>query len=207
LPGGDPVELLKKGGFDLVVTDVSTREATGLELLERIRGSGIELPVIIVSEKPKADVFAKAVQQRAWVCRAAALRRVIERTLSRHRISQRRQSSVRPFRNRRGDQIDISSVTATYAKNEFGRVLERAIEQGAVAITRHEMAKAVLIAVDEFNALVGGREDELETLSDEFDGLLSRMQTSKARRGMKEAFDASSGELGRAALMAARKRG
>jgi PHD/YefM family antitoxin component YafN of YafNO toxin-antitoxin module len=190
-----------------VVTDVSTREATGLEVLERIRRNGIELPVIIVSEKPKAALLAKAAQQRALVCSAAALRRVVERTMSRQRIPERRQSSVRPFRNRRGDQIDISSVTATYAKNEFGRVLERAIEQGAVAITRHEMAKAVLIAVDEFNALVGGREDELEKLSDEFDGLLSRMQTSKARRGMKEAFDASPGELGRAALMAARKRG
>jgi hypothetical protein len=63
------------------------------------------------------------------------------------------------------------------------------------------------MAVDEFNSLVGAREDQLQTLSDEFDVFLSKMQTSKARQGMKDAFDASPAELGQAALMAARKRG
>lgn len=202
-----PVQALKEGGFDLVVTDLTQRETLGLELLNRIRKDGFELPVIIVSEKPSADLFAKAAEGRAFVCRAIDLQRTVEGRIKPHRVADRRGAAVRPFRNRRGDQIDISSVTATYAKNEFGRVLDTAIERGAVAITRHDTTKAVLVAMDEFNALVGSRDDDLNTLSDEFDVLLSKMQTSNARKGMMGAFDASPAELGQAALMAARKRG
>jgi antitoxin Phd len=114
---------------------------------------------------------------------------------------------VRGFRNHRGDHVDVSSVTATYAKNEFGRVLETAMQDGAVAITKHDAARAMLISMDEFRALVGARDDNLDTLTHEFDDLLSRMQTGKARKAMKDAFDASPDELGRAAVAAARKRG
>jgi CheY-like chemotaxis protein len=198
-PRGDLVEAVKRGRFDLVITGPSVPEATGLDILDRIRHGGLDLPVILVSDKPKADLRAKVVRQHALLCRAGALRQIVERTV--------RRASVRPFLNRRGDRTDISTVTATFAKNEFGRVLETAIERGAVAITRHHTAKAVLVAVDEFNALVGARDSELKTLSEEFDGLLSKMQTSKARKGMKAAFDASPAELGKAAVIAARQRG
>jgi hypothetical protein len=40
----------------------------------------------------------------------------------------------------------------------------------------------------------------------EFDGLLARMQTPKARKAMKAAFGASSKQLGKAALAAMRTR-
>jgi antitoxin Phd len=116
-------------------------------------------------------------------------------------------SQVLPFLNRRGEEVEIASVTATDAKNEFGRVLETAMANGAVAITRHDTAKAVLLSVDEYNALVAGRHGELKSLSDEFDTLLSQMQMPRARTGMKAAFDASPAELGKAALRAARRRG
>src|SRR2546423_11444321 len=88
----------------------------------------------------------------------------------------RRQRAVRSFVNRRGDKVDMSTVSATFAKNELGRLLDTAVERGAVVITRHDAAKAVLVAVDEFNALVGTREDELKTLGHEFDRLLAKMQ-------------------------------
>jgi hypothetical protein len=42
------------------------------------------------------------------------------------------------------------------------------------------------------------------TLDREFDALLARMQTPKARRGMKKAFAASSEMLGQAAARAAK---
>jgi len=76
-----------------------------------------------------------------------------------------------------------------------------------VVITKHDAPKAVLVSVDEFNALAGAAESKLDTLSSEFDALLARMQTRKARAGMKAAFDASPKQLGRAAVAAARKRG
>jgi prevent-host-death family protein len=98
-------------------------------------------------------------------------------------------------------------VTASEAKSEFGRVLEMAIQGAAVVITKHNTPKAVLISVETFNALSGGPDTRLDTLNREFDALLARMQTSKARRGMKTAFAASGKQLAQAAAAAARKRG
>lgn len=98
-------------------------------------------------------------------------------------------------------------MTASVAKNEFARVLETAARGGAVVITKHEAPQAVLLSVENFNALAGTAEATLDTLDREFDALLARMQTPAVRRGMKKAFGASGRELGQAALAAARRRG
>jgi antitoxin Phd len=125
-------------------------------------------------------------------------------TVRRRRIAP---SRVARFRNSRGETLEPSSVTASEAKSEFGHVLEMAIQGGAVVITKHDAPKAVLISVENFNALAGAAEAKLDTLSREFDALLARMQTPKAHRGMKTAFAASGKRLGKAAVAAARSRG
>jgi len=119
----------------------------------------------------------------------------------------RRAGRVASFRNSRGETLEPSSVTASEAKSEFGRVLEMAIQGGAVVITKHDSPKAVLISVENFNVLSGAAETKLDTLSQDFDALLARMQTSKARHGMKAAFAASGKRLGKAAVAATRSRG
>lgn len=119
----------------------------------------------------------------------------------------RRPDHVATFRNSRGEALTPSSVSASEAKSEFGRVLEMAMQGGAVVITKHDAPKAVLISVENFNALAGAAQTKLETLGREFDELLARMQTSKARRGMKAAFAASGKRLGKAAVAATRSRG
>ena len=119
----------------------------------------------------------------------------------------RRPGHVATFRNSRGEALEPSSVSASQAKSEFGRVLEIAIQGGAVVITKHDAPRAVLISVENFNALAGAGQTKLDTLSREFDALLARMQTSRARRGMKAAFAASGTRLGKAAVAAARSRG
>ena len=119
----------------------------------------------------------------------------------------RRPGRVASFRNSRGETLEPSSVSASEAKSEFGRVLEMAIQGWAVVITKHDSPKAVLISVENFNALSGAAETKLDTLSQEFDALLARMQTSKARRGMKAAFAASGKRVGKAAVAATRSRG
>jgi len=81
------------------------------------------------------------------------------------------------------------------------------IQGGVVVITKHDAPKAVLLSVDEFNALAHAPSHALDSLSGQFDALLARMQTPKARAGMKAAFAASPKQLGRAAVAAARKRG
>ena len=110
------------------------------------------------------------------------------------------------FRNSHGELVDVPAVAATRLKNEFGAVLEQALRGGAVAITRHDTPKAVLVSYDEFQVLVKERTPSLTDLSAEYDVLLARMQTPKSRKGMQAAFDATPAELGSAAVRAARKR-
>ena len=106
----------------------------------------------------------------------------------------------------RFEAIQSVAISATDAKNEFGRILETVIQGGRVVITKHDSPKAVLISMDEFNVLSNAHRAELETLSEEFDGLLARMQTPSARAGMNAAFHATPKELGKAPVAAARKR-
>ena len=120
--------------------------------------------------------------------------------------------SVKSGRLKKGVHVKVArqvqtSYTATEAKNEFGRLLEKAIHGTTVVITKHQSPRAVLISMDKFEALAKAPEVKLNTLSEQFDALLSRMQAPAVRRQMSAAFKASPKELGEAAVAAARKRG
>jgi antitoxin Phd len=122
-------------------------------------------------------------------------------------MSYKRRSGIsvdRPVRERRGESVRF---TATQAKNEFGRVMETVLKGGRVVITKHDAPKAILISVEDFDRLSGATEVTVDSLSEEFDALLARMQTAKARGAMSAAFAASPKEMGKAAMIAARKRG
>ena len=110
------------------------------------------------------------------------------------------------FKNSRGELVDVPTVAATRVKNEFGQILEQATHTGAVAITRHDTTKAVLLSLGEFESLAGARSRSLDALGNEFDELLAGMQKQKSRKGMKTAFNASPAQLGRAAVKGARKK-
>jgi antitoxin Phd len=107
------------------------------------------------------------------------------------------------FRNRHGDLIDVPSVTASELKSGLAGVMEQATQLGAVAITKHDAPKAVLVSYAEFEALIAARTPAIDALSAEFDALLARLQTPAAQRGMADAFDAPPQALGGAARVAA----
>ncbi|OBK72790.1 type II toxin-antitoxin system prevent-host-death family antitoxin [Mycobacterium sp. 1274761.0] len=108
------------------------------------------------------------------------------------------------FRNRDGELVDVPTVAATRFKNEFGAIFEQAALGGAVAITKHNTPKAVLLSYAEFEALTKSAAPALDELTDEFDQLLVGMQTPASKSAMASAFDATPKELGRAAVEAAR---
>src|SRR5437773_11175777 len=96
---------------------------------------------------------------------------------------------------------DRALVTATEAKNKFGRLLEKAMQGGVVVITKHDAPIAVLISMDEYTALASAPESRIDTLSAEFDSLLMRMQRPGARNAMKSAFNATHNKIGNAAVI------
>jgi prevent-host-death family protein len=108
------------------------------------------------------------------------------------------------FRNRDGELVDVPTVAATRFKNEFGAIFEQAALGGAVAITKHNTPKAVLLSYAEFEALTRASSPVLDELTEEFAGELARMQTPGAKSGMAAAFDATPEQLSRAAVKAAR---
>jgi hypothetical protein len=80
----------------------------------------------------------------------------------------------------------LESVSATDAKNNFGAVLDKVLTHGKVAISKQH--------------------DPLSTLSQEFDGLVERMQKPAARAAGRALFKATPRELGQAAVTRARRR-
>jgi len=125
------------------------------------------------------------------------------KTLARARSGQSRAGAGDSF----SGSARLAQASATGAKNEFGSWLEKAIRGDVVVITKHGAPKAVLLSVDEYQALARAPEARIERLSAEFDGLLESMQTSRVRRGMRSAFHASPKQLAKAAAAAAAKRG
>ena len=114
--------------------------------------------------------------------------------------------STLTFRNRDGELVDVPTVAATRFKNEFGTFFEQATLNGAIAITKHNTPKAVLLSYAEFEALTKASSPVLDELTDQFDELLERMQSQRSKAAMASAFDATPEQLGRAAVKAARSK-
>lgn len=113
-------------------------------------------------------------------------------------------SNTHTFRNRKGDLVSMPELSASQVKTAFGEVLERVAATGGVAITRHNVPKAVVISWEEFESLSRARAESLKSLAGQFEGMLASMQGPRARAAMEKAFHASPEELGRAAVEAAR---
>jgi antitoxin Phd len=101
----------------------------------------------------------------------------------------------------------LESVSATEAKNNFGSVLDRVMAGGKLAITKHDEVRAVVLSLPEYQALLAQQREPLAALTEEFEGLLARMQAPRAKRAGRALFDATPAQLGRAALTGARRRG
>jgi prevent-host-death family protein len=110
---------------------------------------------------------------------------------------------IRRARTRHGELADAPKISASAAKNGFGRVLDRVAREGRLAITKHDEPCAVLISIEEYRSLVGAKPVTLKSLSDEFDALFERMQAPGAAAAMQKAFTLTPAQLGRAAIKSA----
>lgn len=206
--GAEALRRVGKAQFDLVLADLVMPKMDGLQLLEGLKEESPDLSVVITLEAADNTAAVKAVESGALQTLVKPIDRSLLVELANHAVRLRRSHSAAlpAIRNRRGELVEPTSVSATEAKNEFGRVLERVLRGEFVVITKHEAPKAVLMSVDEFNALSPPPAVALDALSEEFDALLAWMQAPAARAGLKAAFDASAEELGQAAVAGTRPR-
>jgi prevent-host-death family protein len=102
---------------------------------------------------------------------------------------------------------ELESVSATEAKNSFGTVLDKVMAGSKIAITKYEEIRAIVLSVQDYEALLSNQYDPLRALRGEFEELVDRMQTAKAAASGHALFEAAPARLGRAAVASARKRG
>jgi len=206
--GKQALQRIEGSEFDVILSDISMPGIDGLTLLRQMRARFPDLPVILMLDIADNQTAIRATELGAIQCLIKPITaEVLEQTAAYAvRLRQSRRSAHRPSGDARIGETRSDCVTATDAKNEFGRVLESVIRGGKVFITKHDARKAVLISIDEFDALSRSTRSKLDSLSGEFDALLARMQMPGTRAKMKAAFDASPKQLGRAAVRIANKR-
>ena len=101
---------------------------------------------------------------------------------------------------------EMPTISATELKNATADVFEQVAARRAVAITRHDKPRAVLLSVEQYEALTGQQNpDWLEKLHEEYRGMLDRMQGPEQRAAAEKLFKATPEKLGEAALWAAQQ--
>lgn len=109
-------------------------------------------------------------------------------------------AEILKFRNAKGDMVEVEAVPATRLKNEPATIIDEVTAGKAVAITRHNTPRAVIIAYEDFRQLALAREPSLGALTAEFDRMLEGMQAPKARKALAAAFESTPQQLGRSAV-------
>jgi EAL domain-containing protein (putative c-di-GMP-specific phosphodiesterase class I)/ActR/RegA family two-component response regulator len=64
--GKEAAERVEKGHFDVIVSDISMPEMTGLEFLKAVRAHDLDVPVILATGAPSVDSAMRAVEYGAF---------------------------------------------------------------------------------------------------------------------------------------------
>lgn len=101
---------------------------------------------------------------------------------------------------------ELPSVTATELKNKTADILDRVAVDHAVAIRRHDKPRAVLISMEQYDALTSGGDPLwLEELKVKYHKMLDDMQSPEQKTAAERAFNATPEELGEAAVRGAQR--
>ena len=100
---------------------------------------------------------------------------------------------------------ELPTVTATQLKQSTADVLDQVSAGKPIAITRHDRVRVVMISVDQYNELVAQESHVLSELRTEYRTMLDEMQSPEQKAAALRLFEATSEELGAAAVKAAQK--
>lgn len=101
---------------------------------------------------------------------------------------------------------ELPTVTATQLKQSTADVLDQVSAGKPVAITRHDRARVVMISAEQYNELVAQESHVLLELRTEYRTLLDEMQTPEQKAAAKRLFQATTEELGAAAVRGAKRK-
>jgi len=101
---------------------------------------------------------------------------------------------------------ELPAAPASDLKNAFKGVFQRALEVGAVSITRNRRREAVLLSADLYDRIIAelAARDPLESLRRDYEARFGAVQSGEAQSAFDDAFGATPEELGAAAVAQAR---
>lgn len=102
---------------------------------------------------------------------------------------------------------EMPPVTATELKNAASDVLDKVLFHGAVAVTRHDKPRAVLLSLEQYETLTAGAQPGwLEEMRGDYHRMLDAMQAPEQKAAAERLFQATPEELGAAAVRGARRK-
>jgi len=104
-----------------------------------------------------------------------------------------------------GDVKDVELVRVTELKTRLKDILNGVSHDKPVVIARNDRPTAVVISIEEFNALVDRIPDPLDVLRQRFSGLLERISAPGAAEAGERVYQALPSEIAAAARAAAKR--
>jgi antitoxin Phd len=101
---------------------------------------------------------------------------------------------------------ELPTVTATELKQSTADLLDQVSAGKAVAVTRHDKARVVMISIEQYRQLTAQQTDVLSELRVEYRTMLDEMQSPEQKEAAKMLFEATPEELGAAAVRGAQRR-
>ncbi len=201
--GKRALEILSQEPFDVFLSAFDLPGMDASTMIRRAREARPELAFLLMTEKTTNETLIEADELGAFCLTKPFEFSILVRALS--SVTKRR-ALRREIKTRAASRVAtmwVDTVASTTAKNDFSRVLELAVHEGPVRITKHQKPRAVLVSIEEYEELLRSRRSPLDELSSEFDALLSQMQKPEAIAAMDGLFDASPDDLGQAAMVGA----
>lgn len=97
--GREAMDLLKKGSFDVIVSDINMPGFPGLEFLRGVRERDLDVPVIMMTGKPSVETSTRALEYGAFrylikPVMPAVLKEVVERAGRLHEVARAKRAAL-----------------------------------------------------------------------------------------------------------------
>ncbi len=121
---------LRRKAFDVLVSDIVMPHVSGIELLERIRGDGNDIPVILITAEPRLDTAIGAIEQGVIrylekPLQAGELVRVVGHALRLHGIVANRLTLDRSTMGTLIQELNAAKIAAETARRTNGEFLAK----------------------------------------------------------------------------------